>query len=170
VEWVYLTQHVLVMGIALTRPPPLFQDHSLRSSLAVLVAYTYPYAQVIFLGLVPGQSLARGSGLVLVMLSAGLSFLSLMCIGRYFGIRPAVRGVATNGPYRVVRHPMYLSYVISDIGYNLEEGNLGTALIVMVGWASLLYRIGAEERVLSRDARWAAYRRKVKYRLLPGLW
>jgi protein-S-isoprenylcysteine O-methyltransferase Ste14 len=104
------------------------------------------------------------------MLAAGLSFLSLVCIGRYFGIRPAVRGVATNGPYRVVRHPMYLSYVISDIGYNLEEGNLGTALIVMVGWASLLYRIRAEERVLSRDARWAAYRRKVRYRLLPGLW
>jgi protein-S-isoprenylcysteine O-methyltransferase Ste14 len=65
---------------------------------------------------------------------------------------------------------MYLAYVLADIGYNLQEWNLGTALMVMVGWASLLYRIRAEERILSRDARWSNYVTLVRYRLFPGLW
>src|SRR5262249_36395194 len=37
-------------------------------------------------------------------------------------------------------------------------------------WASLLYRIRAEERILAQDAGWAAYARAVRFRLLPGLW
>jgi protein-S-isoprenylcysteine O-methyltransferase Ste14 len=65
---------------------------------------------------------------------------------------------------------MYLAYVIADIGYNLQEWNFGTALLVMTGWASLLYRIKAEERILSQDARWSAYTASVRYRLLPGIW
>jgi len=69
-----------------------------------------------------------------------------------------------------VRHPMYLAYVIADIGYNLQEWNSGTALMVIAGWASLLYRIQAEERVLSNDAGWSAYAATVRHRLFPGLW
>ena len=42
--------------------------------------------------------------------------------------------------------------------------------MVMAGWASLLYRIHAEERILSHDAGWSAYVASVRYRLLPGLW
>ena len=78
----------------------------------------------------------------------------------------------TNGPYGFVRHPMYLSYVLGDIGYNLEEWNFVTLLLVLIGWASLVYRIYAEERVIShriRDGRTIS-RWHVRYRLLPGLW
>ena len=87
-----------------------------------------------------------------------------------FGIRPALRGLVTSGPYRFVRHPMYLSYVLADIGYNLQEWNSVTLLLVLVGWASLVYRIHAEERVLSQHAEWPAYVGLVRYRLFPGLW
>jgi protein-S-isoprenylcysteine O-methyltransferase Ste14 len=38
----------------------------------------------------------------------------------------ALRGLAVTGPCRFVRHPMYLSYVLADIGYNLEDWNFGT--------------------------------------------
>jgi protein-S-isoprenylcysteine O-methyltransferase Ste14 len=65
---------------------------------------------------------------------------------------------------------MYLAYFLSDIGCNLQEWNLGALLIMLVGWASLLYRIRAEERLLSRDVRWAGYILSVPHRLLPGLW
>jgi protein-S-isoprenylcysteine O-methyltransferase Ste14 len=65
---------------------------------------------------------------------------------------------------------MYLAYMIADIGYGLEEYNYGTVLMVIAGWASLVYRIRAEERVLSRDAAWSSYAALVRYRLLPGVW
>src|SRR5262245_22241974 len=54
-DWIYVLQHVLVLAIALTRRPPTAQDHSLRSAIAVVVAYAYPYAQVAYLRWVPGR-------------------------------------------------------------------------------------------------------------------
>ena len=43
-------------------------------------------------------------------------------------------------------------------------------LLVFAGWASLLYRIHAEEHVLCRDDRWTPYVASVPYRMFPGLW
>jgi protein-S-isoprenylcysteine O-methyltransferase Ste14 len=170
VDWIYVVQHLLVLGIAFTRRPPTAQDRSLPSSAAVVVTYTYPYAQVVYLRWVPGDLAWPAGGLVLVTLAACLSLASLLSLGRWFGVRPALRGLATGGPYRLVRHPMYLAYVVADVGYNLQEWNVGTASLVMAGWVSLLYRINAEERILSQHAGWPAYVALVRYRLLPGLW
>jgi len=169
-DWIYVSQHLLVLGIALTRLPPALRDHSLLPTIAVVVAYAYPYAQVAYLKWVPGNPAWPAGGLVLVTLAAFLSFASLLSLGRRFGVWPASRGLATRGPYRLVRHPMYLAYVLADIGYNLQEWNFVTVLMVMVGWASLLYRIRAEERVLSQDSGWSTYVASVRYRLLPGIW
>ena len=169
-DWIYVLQHFIVLGIALTRPRPKVWDYSITSSVAVGIAYAYPYAQVIYLRWSPGYVAWPAAGLVLVMLSTGLSLISLLTMGKLFGIRPALRGLVTNGPYRFVRHPMYLSYLLADIGYNLQEWNFVTLLMVLVGWMSLVYRIGAEERVLSQHAGWPAYLALVRYRLFPGIW
>jgi protein-S-isoprenylcysteine O-methyltransferase Ste14 len=169
-DWIYVLQHFVVLGIALTRPHPKVRDYSITSSMAVAVAYAYPYAQVICLHWLPGHVGWPTAGLVLVTFAASLSLVSLLAIGRLFGIRPALRGLVISGPYKFVRHPMYLSYVIADIGYNLQEWSPVTLLLVLVGWASLLYRIHAEERVLSQHSEWPAYVVLVRYRLFPGLW
>jgi protein-S-isoprenylcysteine O-methyltransferase Ste14 len=169
-DWIYVSQHLLVLGIALVRPPPEVKDHSILASTSVVVAYAYPYAQVAYLRWVPGNPAWPACGLVLITLAAFLSFASLLSLGRWFGVWPALRGLTTRGPYRLVRHPMYLAYVLADIGYNLQEWNFGTALLVMAGWASLFCRIRAEERILSQDAGWSPYVALVRYRLLPGIW
>src|SRR6266446_6451378 len=169
-DWIYVLQHFIVLGIALTRPQPKVRDYSVTSSIAVGFAYIYPYAQVIYLRWSPGHVASPLAGLVLVTLAAGLSLVSLLTMGRLFGVRPALRGLVTNGPYRFIRHPMYLSYVLADIGYNLQEWNSVTLLLVLVGWASLVYRIHAAERLLSQHAEWPAYVVLVRYRLFPGLW
>jgi len=169
-DWIYVLNHLIVLGIALTRRHPKVRDYSIASSVAVGASYVYPYAQVIYLRWSPGYVAWPEAGLALVTLGAGLSLISLLAMGRLFGVRPALRGLVTSGPYRFVRHPLYLSYVLADIGYNLQEWNFVTLLLVLVGWASLVYRIHAEERVLSQHAEWPAYVALVRYRLVPGLW
>ena len=169
-DWIYVLQHLIVLGIALTRPAPKAWDYSIASSMAVGVAYIYPYAQVIYLRWSSGYVAWPKAGLALVTLAAAISLVSLLAMGRLFGVRPALRGLATRGPYRFVRHPIYLSYVLGDIGYNLQEWNFVTLFLVLVGWVSLVYRIYAEERLLSQHAEWPAYVVLVRYRLLPGLW
>ena len=169
-DWIYVAGHLLVLGIALTRPPPEQQDISLTSSIAVFVAYAYPYAQVAYLRWEPGNPLWPRVGLVLIIFGACLGFASLLSLGRWFGVWPAFRGLATSGPYRLVRHPMYLAYMLADVGYNFCEYNLVTVLLVIAGWTSILYRIRAEERILSRNAGWSSYAELVRYRLIPGLW
>jgi protein-S-isoprenylcysteine O-methyltransferase Ste14 len=170
VDWVYLSQHLLVLGIALMRRAPETLDRSLPAGIAVIVAYAYPYAQMVYLARVPGITAWPTAGLVLVVVASCLSLAGLFTLGRWFGNRPALRGLATTGPYRLVRHPMYLSYVLADIGYNLREWNVGTVLLVLIGWAALVYRIRAEERVLSQDPGWLRFRDRVRSRLIPGLW
>ncbi|HYR85020.1 MAG TPA: isoprenylcysteine carboxylmethyltransferase family protein, partial [Terriglobia bacterium] len=61
-------------------------------------------------------------------------------------------------------------YIIGDVGYNLQEWNYGTVLLVTAGWVSLVYRIYAEERILAQDPAWPKYVALVRYRLVPGLW
>ncbi len=169
-DWIYVLQHFIVLAIAVTRPPPRVWDYSIVSSVAVGVAYVYPYAQVIWLRWSPGNVAWPAAGLVLVTIAAFLSLVSLLKLGKLFGVRPALRGLITRGPYRFVRHPMYLSYLVADIGYNLQEWSSVTLLLVLIGWASLVYRIYAEERVISRHPDWPAYITRVRYRALPGLW
>lgn len=170
VDWVYLFNNLLVLGISLTRRRPVAQDQSWPAALAVAVAYSYPYAQIIWLHEMGGHVEWPAGGTILVILSAFLSLAAIYSIGRLFGVRPALRGLATHGPYSLVRHPMYLSYFIGDIGYLLQEWNMGTVLIVAAGWGSMIYRIHAEERMLSQHSDWVAYAGRVPYRLVPRLW
>lgn len=169
-DWIYVSHHLLVLAIALTRGAPRALDRSLLSAAAVTAAYGYPYAQIIYLKAAPGSAASPTAGLVMVTAAAALGLASLIALGRRFGILPAWRGLMTKGPYRLVRHPMYLSYFVSDIGYNLQEWNIGTILLTLAGWASLVYRIHAEERVLSQDPAWSQYSAAVRYRLLPAIW
>jgi protein-S-isoprenylcysteine O-methyltransferase Ste14 len=170
VDWIYVSQHILVLGIALSRRSAELKDHSIGPSAAVVVAYAYSYAQVAYLRWVPGDPAWPDGGLVLVTFAAFLSIASLLTLGRSFGVWPALRFLVTKGPYRFVRHPIYLSYLIADVGYNLQEWNYGTALMVMAGWLSLIYRIHAEERILSKDTEWSDYAARVRFRLIPGVW
>jgi protein-S-isoprenylcysteine O-methyltransferase Ste14 len=169
-DWIYVLQHLLVLGVALTRRAPEWQDRSLLSNASIVVVYAYPYGQLVYLRWVPGDAPWPQGGLYIVGAAACLSFASLLSLGRLFGVRPALRGLATRGPYRLIRHPMYLAYMVSDFGYNLQEWNWGTALMVLVGWVALVYRIDAEERILAHDPRWAAYAARVRNRLVPGVW
>jgi protein-S-isoprenylcysteine O-methyltransferase Ste14 len=87
-----------------------------------------------------------------------------------FGMAPANRGLKVNGPYRIVRHPIYAAYLIGQAGFFLLNPSLWNAAVYGVGLGLQIFRIAAEERVLSHDAAFATFRAATPYRLIPGVY
>jgi protein-S-isoprenylcysteine O-methyltransferase Ste14/uncharacterized membrane protein (UPF0127 family) len=95
---------------------------------------------------------------------------SLGALGRSFGLVAANRGVRTSGPYRLVRHPLYVSYFITYVGYVLENPTPWNALLLLAVISFQVVRIGTEEKCLRVDLEYARYCERVRYRLVPYLW
>lgn len=105
------------------------------------------------------------AGLQLTGLAVALA--SILTLRRSFGLVAANRGVCSSGPYRLVRHPLYLGYFLTQLGYGLESPtDRNWAILAAVGALQLL-RIRAEERCLNGDPAYAAYCERVRWRLLP---
>jgi protein-S-isoprenylcysteine O-methyltransferase Ste14 len=99
-----------------------------------------------------------------------------MQVNRYFSSIPRIQAerghrVITAGPYRVVRHPGYTGALLAALASPLALGSWLSAFIVPVALVALVRRIRAEEALLMRELPgYADYARKVRWRLVPGLW
>ena len=79
--------------------------------------------------------------------------------------------VITDGPYRIVRHPMYASALLMFVGTPLLLGSWWGLLFVPVGVVGIGMRAVGEERMLRRELPgYDDYARQVRFRMLPGVW
>jgi protein-S-isoprenylcysteine O-methyltransferase Ste14 len=91
-------------------------------------------------------------------------------LNRSLGVVAARRQIKTGGLYRVIRHPLYASYLLTYTGYVLVNSSAANLLLALAGAALLLARMVREERFLVRDLAYQAYMDQVKYRLIPLLY
>ncbi|KAB0326394.1 hypothetical protein LSO07_23250 [Janthinobacterium sp. PLB04] len=96
-----------------------------------------------------------------------LQIAGLLSLNRSFGLVAAQREIKTGGVYRVIRHPLYASYLISLSGYLLANTSPVNTVIYVATMSMMVMRLLREERFLSTDVRYRVYMRQVKYRLLP---
>lgn len=106
--------------------------------------------------------------LIIGLLGYGLVIWSLLALGSSFGIAPADRGLITQGPYRYIRHPMYLGELIlrAALVVSSPQPLLAAALLVALVIIQVI-RLLREERIINT---YGAYARRVRYRLVPGVW
>ncbi len=79
--------------------------------------------------------------------------------------------VISTGPYAIVRHPMYLGNCLMYLMTPLALGSFWVMLLGLLFPLVLSLRIRNEEEVLTRDLEgYADYKKKVKYRIIPGIW
>ena len=174
----YLSTHSLVGGAFLVeqtwfiiaflirRPPSIVG----RSPAAWLLAYGGTFSGVLYrpTGAHPHWGVVSGLGLQLAGLA--ICVMSLLALGRSFGLVASDRGLVTRGPYAVVRHPVYLSYLLIQSGYVLQSFSLRNVLVLALASGCNIGRALVEERLLTGSSAYADYRSRVRWRLVPGIW
>jgi len=95
---------------------------------------------------------------------------SLLFLGRSFAVLPAVRDIVSRGPYRWVRHPVYLGELLLVLACAIAAPNFLTVTATILSVPMIAIRILAEEHTLKRSPNYQAYQRQVRWRFVPFVW
>lgn len=162
--WFFL--HLLAATFFLIRKKPLRASSSTSAYLVALASVNY----YLLYDLTPDHAEYATIGHALILLGGALCFFSTLSLGRCFGVLPVYRGIQTAWAYRVVRHPIYTSYLLLDIGILLVYPMLDNFLIFCIACLLFILRIRYEEEVLSSAKDYLQYKTKVRFKLLPKLY
>ena len=79
--------------------------------------------------------------------------------------------VITSGPYKLIRHPGYLGGIVWAMGVPMILGSIYGFIPSLVGIIIFIIPTGLEDKTLLNELEgYAEYSKKVKCRLIPGIW
>jgi protein-S-isoprenylcysteine O-methyltransferase Ste14 len=165
----YLLRTAIALAFAvftIGRPSP--REHA-RQPLAIAACVA---AMAAVLAFAPPQ---RTSDLALVLAGDAIAVIacvwlltSVLALGRCFGVLPEARGLVTRGPYRLVRHPVYLGELGACVGLAIAVPSPANTAVLCLFAAAQAARMSFEERALTAAfPDYAAYAARTP-RLLPG--
>lgn len=140
---------VVVVALFLFRKPPLGKRADWRGGVVALSGTLILNVSTLFP--VPASTSTESLLLSSALVVAGTLFTiaSLLALGRCFGVLPEVRGLVMRGPYRLVRHPVYLGEMISGLGVVVARPSLVTALLWVAFVLFQYWRTRFEEQALA---------------------
>ena len=156
----------VVAAYLLRRPARVVSSRALDWALA----FGGTFAGILYRpdGLHLHEGMVAGTALQVVGLSLwGASFVAL---GRSFGFAAADRGLKQRGPYAVVRHPLYSSYFLLQLGYVAQSLSWRNIAVMILVCGCDVARALVEERVLEHNIEYARYRQHARWRCVPGIW
>jgi protein-S-isoprenylcysteine O-methyltransferase Ste14 len=160
---------LLVAAAVVFRTRPSGKASGLEPRIAALFGSFMMYAILLF----PRHDLSLSGEVIatlLMMVGNAGAVVALYRLGRSFSIMAESRRLVTTGPYRFVRHPLYLAEEIAMIGVFLQFASLWTALLLLAQIAFQLRRMHNEELILAANfPPYTAYCRSTP-RLIPGVY
>jgi len=119
---------------------------------------------------VPLASQWSALSLGVVFIASLASIASAVTLGRAFSVLPQARLFVTSGPYKIVRHPLYLSEQIGNFALAMQFKQPWAILIALASLAAQFPRMRYEEQILRATfPEFEAYAART-WRLLPGLY
>jgi protein-S-isoprenylcysteine O-methyltransferase Ste14 len=165
IEMSFGVQNIVVAVLFLIRTKhSLFNDNILDQSVAALAFLS----GAAFMG---QPETATGPALMLsrtvILASNALGLVTILNLGRSFGVFIAFREIRTTGVYALVRHPMYLTDILLRVGYLISHVTVFVGAAFVLSSACYVYRAILEERFLSKRPEYVEYLQRVKYRFIP---
>jgi len=161
-----LASEALVVVFTVLRRAPAIVDRSLRARVLTTLSLMGPplVRPSVLTPLAPEAMTVVLSALGLLVVIGGK-----LSLGRSFGLIPANRGIVSTGLYRLVRHPIYLGYIVTHIAFVAANPSSWNFMLLLTGDLALLARAVCEERTLTRDAQYRDYQTRVRWRVVPGM-
>ncbi|NEX94148.1 isoprenylcysteine carboxylmethyltransferase family protein [Caulobacter sp. 17J65-9] len=160
---VLLLAEAIVLGLLLVRRPA---DQLSLNPRDWIVAFGGTAAPLLAAP-ADGALIPQFAGLIIMIYGLVVSMAAQIALRRSFGVVAANRGVRIGGPYRFIRHPMYVGYFIINTGFLLLNPSVWNLAMFGIGAVLQVMRILAEERVLGADPAYREYAASVPYRLVP---
>jgi protein-S-isoprenylcysteine O-methyltransferase Ste14 len=158
---------LIVAVLIVARPPPERLRVDLFSIAVTLISNGH---FALFVGHdATGTAQSTGAAILLGM-SALLAATARIVLGRSYAWLPAVRDLRTGGPYRFVRHPIYLASILADVAFVLILPSARNFALASVGISAHVIRAQQEEAIWSQRASFRAYARRTRWRLVPWLY
>jgi protein-S-isoprenylcysteine O-methyltransferase Ste14 len=170
---VYMLFVSLAVALFMVRPPARSSDRRFSSWLfAVVGTFGLTAAPVLPPGPLLFQTGMAGAvfGLTVSVLALGLAVVTLATLGHSFGITPQARDLVTGGPYRIVRHPLYLCESMAILALALASGRTTSLVATVVVVGCQFRRAWLEERLLRRAFPEYEFAFRGVRHLVPGLY
>ena len=161
-----VASEALVVVLTVFRRDALVVDRRIRARARTAIALMGPpLVRPAHVAPLASEAITVGvSAIGLLIVIAGK-----MSLGRSFGLMPANRGIVSSGLYRLVRHPIYLGYLITHVAYVAANPTLWNLAVLLTADIGLMARAVCEEGTLARDPEYVAYQSRVRWRVVPGL-
>lgn len=117
----------------------------------------------------------RAAGIVVLIAGYEIAIRAMLA-NAYFSTAVRIQSerghtVCRRGPYRFVRHPGYIGFMLMPVGTALILGSLWAFLLALASAIPIVIRTALEDRMLQAELPgYCEYARDVRYRLVPGIW
>jgi protein-S-isoprenylcysteine O-methyltransferase Ste14 len=160
--------YVLMGLMIITRPPAKAHANGLLPKIAAFVGTYLPWT-ITFFGKTD-QALPNLASTASVLIGVIMMLVTIRHLGRSFSLTPQARTVAQTGPYRMIKHPLYLSEEIAVVGVVMRCLTPVTVSILVLHIAIQVRRILYEEDLLRRTCPEYSSYEASRWRLIPYVW
>ena len=163
-QWMFIALFAI---LPIFRLRPIAKSNGIFPRLAPLAAIVLS-PMFLFLNRAPSNLAYNFISVAVSLVAGAMAVVTLSFLGRSFSIMPEARRLVIEGPYKMIRHPVYICEILIVFAMFVQYRSVAAATLVVLIAGVEVARAIYEEAVLARAfPEFEAYRRRTNF-LVPS--